>query len=118
MTVSQPAALSGAAYSRDRLDGLLAGLDQRHELGAGDGGEADAGVERRDERLVAARRATVASVASRPIRRLRVARTAAAASGAITPTTGTASVAWSAGSAAEVAVLQATTISFTSCDSR
>ena len=49
------------------------------------------------------------------MRRLRVARTAAAASGAITPMTGTASEAWSAGSAAEVAALQATTISFTPC---
>ena len=47
------------------------------------------------------------------MRRLRVARTAACASGVITPTTGTVERSCSAGSAAEVAALQATTISFT-----
>ena len=111
--MSQPACFSGAAYASNRLDGLPARLDQRHELGQANGGEADAGVERGDERRGSGRRVTVAWVASRPMRRLRVARTAAAASGAITPTTGTESDDWSAGSAAEVAALQATTISFT-----
>ena len=38
----------------DRVHRLLAGLDQRDELRAGDRGERDAGVERVDERLVAA----------------------------------------------------------------
>ncbi len=52
------------------------------------------------------------------MRRLRVACTAACASGVITPTTGTESSSWSCGSAADVAVLHATTMSFTSCASR
>src|SRR5579862_5862943 len=52
------------------------------------------------------------------MQRERVACTAARASGVITPTTGTASSACSCGSAADVAVLHATTISFTSCASR
>ena len=61
---------------------------------------------------------TVACVARRPIRRLRVACTAACASGVITPTTGTSSSSCSCGSAAEVAALQATSTSFTSCAAR
>ena len=40
----------------DRLGGLVPGLDQRHEPRAGNRGEANTGVERRDERLVAAGR--------------------------------------------------------------
>ena len=51
------------------------------------------------------------------MRRLRVACTAACASGVITPTTGTASCDWRSGNAAEVAALQATTISLTPCPS-
>ncbi len=56
---------------------------------------------------------TVASVASRPMRRLRVAWTAAWASGPITPITGVATCCCSHGRTAAVAVLHATTISFT-----
>ena len=60
---------------------------------------------------------TVASVASSPIRRLRVAWTAAWASGPITPISGVATSRCSQGSTDAVAVLQATTISLTSCTS-
>src|SRR5438876_1208387 len=67
---------------------------------------------------VARREKAVAGVASSPTLRFRVACTAAWASGVITPTTGTDSSSWSCGSAADVAALQATRISFTSCASR
>ncbi len=51
------------------------------------------------------------------MRRARVVCTAACASGVTTPITGSEKVRCSAGSAAAVAVLQATTTSFTPCSS-
>ena len=58
--------------------------------------------------------ATVASVASRPMRRVRLLCTAAWLSAVITPITGTSRWVCRWASAAAVAVLQATTIIFTS----
>ena len=120
--MSTPASFSGAAYSRTAST-VSSPNGSSLSISGTSRGHATA-VERtpassvRTSCCVAARRRPSPAVASRPIRRLRVACTAACASGVITPTTGTASSSCSCGSAADVAALQATTISFTPCASR
>ena len=116
--MSQPAALQRRRVAAHGVDRLLAGLDQRHELGARDGGEADACVERADEVVIAAggdrrlrREQADPAVARRAHGRGGLGRDHA------DHRHGQATTA-APGSAAEVAALQATTISFTPCRSR
>ncbi len=119
--MSQPAALTGAAYSRTAA--VVAAADGDSVSISGTSlGHATA-VTRTPASSAATScsylpASTVPAVASRPTRRFRVACTAACASGVITPRTGTARLAWSSGRAAEVAVLQATTTIFTPSPSR
>src|SRR3954469_13388958 len=121
MTVSTRASRSGATYSRTVRTTSSSNGKPRWMIGARSGHATATSVTCGSTAASAsayAPLATVAVVASRPIRPLRVAATAATASGRTTASTSMPSVVSiirrrSAGSAAAVAVLHATTRSFT-----
>src|SRR3954470_22353665 len=121
MTVSTSASRSGATYSRTVSTTSSSNGKPRWMIGARSGHATGTSVTCGSTAASASAYAplsTVAGVASRPIRPLRVAATAPTASGRTTASTSTPSVVSiirrrSAGSAADVAVLQATTSSFT-----